>query len=247
MDPYYPCSHNHHTSPQLDGDAKALYSDTEAKLAVSKLKARFCEQAQALLHGDLHTGSLMGTQETTYAIDPEFAYYGPMGFDVGKIIANVLLMFLAQDGHATEEEPRTEQRRWLLQCAQQIWEKFSEQFLRLWTEQGRGDAYPATLFGPEADGGPAALEAAQSAFMADLWRDSVGFMGAVMIRRMVGIAHVAEMKSIQDPDVRAVCERRVLRLGRRLLVETASFRSIQDVVQAAEASRHDGKLPCFEL
>ena len=56
------------------------------------------------------------------------------------------------------EEPRTEQRRWLLQCAQQIWEKFSEQFLRLWTEEGRGDAYPATLFGPEAEGGPAALE-----------------------------------------------------------------------------------------
>ena len=48
------------------------------------------------------------------------------------------------------------------------------------------------------------LQAAQSAFMADLWRDSVGFMGAVMIRRMVGIAHVAEMKSIQDPDVRWV-------------------------------------------
>ncbi len=48
------------------------------------------------------------------------------------------------------------------------------------------------------------MQAAQRAFMADLWRDSVGFMGAVMIRRMVGIAHVAEMKSIRDADVRWV-------------------------------------------
>ncbi len=50
-------------------------------------------------------------------------------------------------------------------------------------------------------------QAAQRAFMADLWRDAVGFMGAVMIRRMVGIAHVAEMKTIQDADVRWVIEK----------------------------------------
>lgn len=47
-----------------------------------------------------------------------------------------------------------------------------------------------------------AAQAAQLEFMAQLWRDSVGFMGAVMIRRIVGIAHVAEMKTIADPDVR---------------------------------------------
>lgn len=36
-------------------------------------------------------------------IDPEFAYYGPMAFDVGKIIANLLLCFFALDGHASGE------------------------------------------------------------------------------------------------------------------------------------------------
>ena len=34
-------------------------------------------------------------------IDPEFAYYGPMAFDVGKILANLLLCFFAVDGHAS--------------------------------------------------------------------------------------------------------------------------------------------------
>jgi hypothetical protein len=34
-------------------------------------------------------------------IDPEFAYYGPIAFDVGKILANLLLCFFAADGHAT--------------------------------------------------------------------------------------------------------------------------------------------------
>lgn len=46
---------------------------------------------------------LCTAEETTYVIDPEFAYYGPMAFDVGKIIANLLLCFFALDGHASGE------------------------------------------------------------------------------------------------------------------------------------------------
>lgn len=39
------------------------------------------------------------------------------------------------------------------------------------------------------------------------------------MRRLVGIAHVADMDTIADPDVRAACERRALRFGRALLVQ----------------------------
>jgi 5-methylthioribose kinase len=41
--------------------------------------------AEALIHGDLHTGSVMVTREETRVIDPEFAFYGPMDFDVGAV------------------------------------------------------------------------------------------------------------------------------------------------------------------
>ncbi len=47
--------------------------------------------AQALIHGDLHTGSIMVNEQDTKVIDPEFAFYGPMGFDVGTLLANLLL------------------------------------------------------------------------------------------------------------------------------------------------------------
>ena len=79
------------------------------------LQAKFITEAQALLHGDMHTGSLMVTQDTTYAIDAEFAVYGPMAFDVGKFLANLLLAFFALDGHCSGGETRSQQRQWLLQ------------------------------------------------------------------------------------------------------------------------------------
>ncbi|KAL4457683.1 hypothetical protein ABPG75_012548 [Micractinium tetrahymenae] len=248
-DPYYAAQHNRHTAPQLDGDVAELHADVAARVAASKLKAKFTEQHQALLHGDLHTGSIMATEETTYVIDPEFAYYGPVAFDVGKILANLLLAFFACDGHATEAAPRSEQRRWLLQCARELWGGFRQRFTELWRAHGaKGDACSAALFSGDSAEAAAALEAAQQQFMDELWADSLGFMGAVMIRRIVGIAHVADMDSIPDADVRAACERRALRFGRCLLVEgAAGFASVEALTDKAEAARHDGQQPCFPL
>jgi thiamine kinase-like enzyme len=51
------------------------------------LTAKFAMDGAALLHGDLHTGSIMCTETTTFVIDHEFAFYGPMGFDVGAFLA----------------------------------------------------------------------------------------------------------------------------------------------------------------
>ncbi len=64
------------------------------------------ERSQALLHGDLHTGSLLVTPETTHVIDAEFGFVGPIAFDVGKFIGNLFIAFFAADGHATDAAPR---------------------------------------------------------------------------------------------------------------------------------------------
>jgi hypothetical protein len=43
-------------------------------------------------------GSIMVTADSTKVIDPEFAFYGPMAFDVAKILANLLLALFATYG-----------------------------------------------------------------------------------------------------------------------------------------------------
>ena len=55
-------------------------------------------------------------------------------------------------------------------------------------------------------------------------------------RRIVGIAHVADLDSIEDADVRAECERRALEFGKKLVKYRARFSAIQDVASAAAAS-----------
>jgi len=79
-----------------------VYKDTALHLEVAKRKMQFLTEAQALLHGDLHTGSIFINDETLKVIDPEFAFYGPIGYDVGNLIAN--LTFSWARGLAYEED-----------------------------------------------------------------------------------------------------------------------------------------------
>ncbi|KAA8545814.1 hypothetical protein F0562_020735 [Nyssa sinensis] len=230
-DPYKVSEYNHWTSPYLDRDAEAVRNDNILKLEVAELKSMFCERAQALIHGDLHTGSVMVTHDSTQVIDPEFAYYGPMGFDVGAFLGNLILAFFAQDGHADEGNDRKAYKEWILRTLEDTWNLFHKKFTALWDEHkdGSGEAYlPAIYNNSELQ-----LLVKQK-FMKDLFHDSLGFGAAKMIRRIVGVAHVADFESITDASKRAVCERRALDFAKVLLKERRKFQAITEVVLAIQ-------------
>ena len=98
-DPYRVAEQNRWTQPWLDATAAAFREDLDLHAAISRLKLKFLNAPEALIHGDLHTGSIMVTEDSTVVIDPEFAFYGPMGFDIGAVIANLLMAYLASAGH----------------------------------------------------------------------------------------------------------------------------------------------------
>jgi len=238
-DPYRVAELNRWTSPQLDAYAARWREDGDLKVAVSRLKLKFLSSAEAMLHGDLHTGSVMLTKEDTRVIDPEFAFMGPMGFDVGAIVANVLINFFAQDGHEEQAGERDSYRDWVLSTLEQIMFRFRDKFVALWRESPTGDAYPASLFaGAE---GEARLDIERQAYMDRLWADTVGFAAAKMIRRILGLAHNIDLEWIKDEDRRATCEARVLTLARDMMVNTARYPSISAVVDAARRVRQEMK------
>jgi 5-methylthioribose kinase len=233
-EPYMIAANNRWTSPQLDAIAAEFRGDLALKTAVSRLKLKFLSSAEAMIHGDLHTGSVMVTAEETRVIDPEFAFMGPMGFDVGAVIANLLLNYFAQEGHEEAPGARDGYRAWVLSCTIDVWTQFRAKFLDLWRSGGRGDAYPAALFPADP------LEAERQAYMGRLFADTLGFAAAKMIRRILGLAHNIDFEWIKDPDRRARCERRALRLARDLMVNTGNYLTIVDVAGAARKAQAGG-------
>lgn len=234
-DPYRLAPLNRWTSPQLDPYAARWREDGDLKTAVSLLKLKFLSSAEAMIHGDLHTGSIMVTGTETRVIDPEFAFMGPMGYDTGAIVANFLLSYFSQDGHEERPGLRDDYRRWILATTEAVWTLFRSKFLALWRQEGTGDAYPADLFqGPL---GEARLQAERRFTLDRLWRDTLGFAAAEMTRRILGLAHNIDLEWIKDPSVRAACEARALTLARDMMVNPANYGHPGDLCQAAAELR----------
>jgi 5-methylthioribose kinase len=177
----------------------------------------------------------MVTQHETKVIDPEFASHGPIGFDVGAVIANLLMAYLASAGHERSPGARRAFEAWLLSTIDHVWTEFAAKFLALWRDQASGDAYPISLFPGEA--GAARLETERQAYMARLFQDVVGFAAAKIIRRILGLAHNIDFELIEDIRLRATCEARGLRLAQAMMLQTASFPTIGAVTEAARELR----------
>lgn len=231
-EPYMQAEKNRWTSPYLDRMAADLRDDWEMKIAVSRLKLAFMGKAQALLHGDLHSGSIMLTEDDTRVIDPEFAFVGPIGFDLGALLANLLMSYFSQSGHESEPAARDAYRDWILEAVEGCWTRFGEKFLDLWrSDAAEGDGYPRCLF--EGEAGAAALEAERQVWMANLFGETLAFTGAELIRRTLGLAHNIDFEWIEDQEQRATCEARAIALARDLMVPEKPVTTVGHLIDLA--------------
>ncbi|MCM3652237.1 S-methyl-5-thioribose kinase [Metabacillus litoralis] len=213
-DPYYNAKTNQF-NPLIKEVIEEIWVHGELKLEITKLKEKFLTYAQALIHGDLHTGSIMVTEKDTKVFDPEFAFYGPMGFDIGAVIANLLLNFCSHEGHTLDQEERLQYQDYLLNTVEEIWIVFEEEFRILW--KGKASEPYASIQGYEDD------------YILRLLQDSLGYAGCKMMRRVIGLAHVSDLESINDPKLRAKGERLALAIGQQLVLKRETAQKIGDL------------------
>lgn len=193
-EPYIEHEHNH-WHEDLDDLTREFRADTTLRTEVADLRHTFMTSAQALLHGDLHTGSVMvGEREgipVVRVFDPEFSFVGPIGYDLGLYWANALV-----------SEERARALGTLTDHADQLalsWDGFEAEFRRLWptrTDTFFDDAY-------------------LDRFLRRIWTESVGYAGTEIIRRIIGFAHLTDLTTLPDP---VEASRRALLIGRELIV-----------------------------
>lgn len=226
-EPYFDAERNNWTSPQLDSDIKTIWQDEEMIQVAMKYKYKFMTEAQALLHGDLHSGSIMVTDTDTKVIDPEFGYMGPMGFDIGNYIGNMFFAYFSRPAWEQDSTACGEYQEWLIQQMQKTWDVFEQGFRNLWNKKIDGEAYPTEIY--QKGLGEKALRAAQDDFMKNLFEETLVYAGLEINRRIVGFAGVADFKEIENADLRASCEKRALKLARELMVNSKEYPNFESV------------------
>jgi 5-methylthioribose kinase len=206
----------------------SVQKNPNVRAHVALMKYMFMNKPEALLHGDLHTGSVMVNELETFVIDPEFSFVGPMGFDIGAMIANLYINYFSH-AHVKSVEA-VNYCQWLLQTLDDLWYKFEGKFLSLWSEHER--SAQSAFMGKDLTGDT--HQTFRQAFLRQVLSDSLGFAACKMIRRILGVAKVADFMQFEDQELRAKLETQALNMATTMLLNRQSYKNIADVNQLAE-------------
>jgi 5-methylthioribose kinase len=215
-------------NPEIDAEVQAVRRNSQLKLALAEMKSSYMTHGQALIHSDLHTGSIMLNAADTRVIDPEFAFYGPMGFDVGALLENLVLNYASHYAHTPDDAERASYQAYLLDTVRDTWNAFAAKFDALWIANNKGELMPAKYW--DYPGGEEAFAEFRRRYIHDLLVDVAGHGGAKMLRRMMGIVSVWDITSIEDLKKRAVAERLAIRVGSRWLLERHAINNVDDLI-----------------
>ena len=221
MEPYTDCfQRNHVFPPNGDFIRKELYEDELLRLEAAKLKFEFMNHAQALIHGDLHTGSVFINQEHTYVFDPEFAFFGPMGYDIGNVIANLLFAWCNGDAQIADPNKREEFCSWCLDSIADTVDLFVQKYDEIF------DQYVTERM--------AKTPGFKAWYLAGILSDTAGAAGTEGIRRINGMANVKDITSISEDGKRARAERIVVTFSKDCILHRDSFICGADYVAAIQ-------------
>ena len=188
-----------------------LYDDIELRVEAGKLKNNFMNNAQALIHGDLHSGSIFINQDGLKVIDPEFSFYGPIGYDVGNVVGN-LMFAMVNRKHLMEDGPKKEEFiNWISETIFEIFNLFVDKFR---------DKYDELVVDPMY-----ITEGFKNWYLEEILADSLGYAGLEIIRRVVGDAKVMEVTSITDIKKRVAVERELIEMGIKLVKNRYEIKS----------------------
>jgi 5-methylthioribose kinase len=166
----------------------------------------------------------MINKDETYVIDPEFAFVGPFGFDIGALLANMISIYVSHFFRGKESG----YQEWLLVTIREILEMFDEKFFDLWDET-KNSALTIDDFINDSS-----YEEYKSWFLKNILRDSVGFAGCKMARRVYGVAGVEEIRGIEDKSLRAKAEALILRVAKSFVKNYESVDCVDDVLNLIE-------------
>ena len=173
-----------------------LYKNENLHFAILKLREKFMNYSQSLIHGDLHSGSIFINEKGIKIIDPEFSFYGPMAYDIGNVIGNLYFPLYRAKFFMEDSKKKEEFINWLEKCILDIPILFSKKCKLLWEKYSNDKLLKNKKF--------------RDYYIENIVKDSLAYAGTEIIRRTVGDAKVLELTSLETSEKKLELERRLI-------------------------------------
>lgn len=208
--------------PNLKWVEENIYADEALRLEVAKLKFDFLTNAQALIHGDLHTGSIFIKPDSTKIIDPEFAFYGPIGYDTGNVVANLIFAWANADATISDTAERADYCGWLEKTIVEVIDMFITKWKIAWKEN------VTEVF--------AKVKGFDEWYLDSILADTAAVTGLELSRRIIGMAQVKDITTIPDEKARVRAERFCLTAAKDFIMKRTSYQCGADFLKTLKSS-----------
>ena len=182
-----------------------LYKNEDLHFAILKLREKFMNYSQSLIHGDLHSGSIFINEKGIKIIDPEFSFYGPMAYDIGNVIGNLYFPLYRAKFFMEDSKKKEEFINWLEKCILDIPILFSKKCKLLWEKYSKDKLLKNKKF--------------RDYYIENIVKDSLAYAGTEMIRRTVGDAKVLELTSLENSEKKLELERDLINKAVSMIME----------------------------
>ncbi|MDD9158282.1 S-methyl-5-thioribose kinase [Aliivibrio sp. S4TY2] len=207
-DPYYDCDRNN-INPKIMDLVITLWNHDKLRKEITSLEHKFNYNTEVLLHGDIHTGSIMVSEKECKLIDSEFAFFGPIGFDMGSLIGNLFLSYCTKINNYDNSHTHS------LTEIVILWQTFSHNFKNKAMNQSN--------------------EAVIDSFLNNVWKDSLGYAGTEMIRRTIGVAKVSDFDIIKSPIDLEYSQRLSLIIGQFLILNLHKIKNPNELLNGIKS------------
>lgn len=180
---------------------KELYDNEDIKTEVAILKNRFMNNTQSMIHGDLHAGSVFINDSNVKVFDPEFSFYGPMGYDIGNVVGSFIISYVTSYYEGKDDN----YVKWIYNSIIEVIDTFIEVYHANYMSDVNTHMFKNERF--------------SKVYLKGILEDIAGYAGTEIIRRTVGVAKVWDLERVQSHKDIAHIERTLVSIGKTLILD----------------------------
>jgi 5-methylthioribose kinase len=206
-------------NPLIEKELLEMSRKREIYFASRDLKAAFFNQHQSLIHTDLQSSNVFVAKDEMKIIDSEYARYGPSAYDLGQIMASLLLNYGSLIGHREwSVEKHYDFQAYLLESLKGIYQAFEDTYFTLWDQKSSKDA-------GEKDRRRRLI-----------FRQTLGFMACASMQRIYEDVPCLDFLRIESQKERAVGQRFIIEIAQRLVLKRYDLENMDQVIKEIRAT-----------
>ncbi|MDO4554166.1 MAG: phosphotransferase [Lachnospiraceae bacterium] len=193
--------------------------DPELMEACYELRRHYMSHEEALIHSDLHTSNIFADKDEMKVIDMEYTFAGPISFDLGYLLFNVIGQYCASGFRPYESfEQRRAFRMNMLETLSEVVTSFRKHFMEYWKKDAKS-------YYKEA---PASFV---EHFLDQMIPDLIGYAGIVNMYRLTSMHDYPDFDSIKDDESRIHAKKLCLLISKKMVLQRNEYHSMEELTR----------------